>query len=174
MPTATTLSKLSLGLACMLGAPKWRLYKAAFSSGGYARAMPLPFSDGRYPDVDPYIAPDQSYIIFSSKGRRTSQDDDHEHLYLARREGEGWGPVTPMRYAGDDRGYDDGEAQIGSDGRTLYFTSGRSDPIHRMRSRAQMIEDFTRMEAWDNGNNNVWTLSLVPFLKTPSGGGAPA
>ena len=143
------------------GAPKWRIYKAEFESGGYRRAISLPFSDGRFPDVDPYVAPDQSYVVFSSKGRRLPNDDDHEHLYIVRRNGVAWGPVKPLRYAGDERGYDDGEAQVGLDGDTLYFTSGRSEPIHRSRTRAQMLDDFARLEAWDNGNNNVWMLSLA-------------
>ena len=143
------------------GAPKWRLYRAEFAQGGYRRAAPLSFSDGRFPDVDPYVAPDQSYVVFSSKGRRQPQDDDHEHLYIVRRNGVTWGPVMPLRYAGDDRGYDDGEAQVGPDGDTLYFTSGRSEPIHRSRTRAQMLDDFAQLESWDNGNNNVWTLSLA-------------
>ena len=27
-----------------------------------------------------------------------------------------------------------------------------------------MLQDAARMEAWDNGNNNVWTLPLEPYL----------
>ena len=142
--------------------PKWRLYQAAYVNGSYTPAQPLSFSDGTFPDVDPGVAPDQSYIIFSSKGRRTPVDQ--EHLFIAFRQGSAWGPVAPLRYEGDNWASDDGEAQIGPDGKTLYFTSSRSQPMHRSRSRADMLEDVARMEAWDNGNNNVWTLPLEPYL----------
>ena len=142
--------------------PKWRLYRAAYADGAYAPAQPLSFSDGTFPDVDPGIAPDQSYIIFSSKGRRAPLDQ--EHLFIAFRQGSTWGPVAPLRYDGDNSGSDDGEAQIGPDGKTLYFTSSRSQPFHRSRCRTEMLEDVARMEAWDNGNNNVWTLPLEPYL----------
>ncbi len=145
------------------GAPKWRLYRAAYADGKYGPAQPLSFSDGTFPDVDPGIAPDQSYIIFSSKGRRAPLDQ--EHLFIAFRQGATWGPVEPLRYEDDNWGSDDGEAQISPDGKTLYFTSSRSQPIHRSRSRAEMLEDAARMEAWDNGNNNVWTLPLEPYLR---------
>ena len=148
--------------------PKWRLYQAAYVNGAYAPAQPLSFSDGTFPDVDPGVAPDQSYIIFSSKGRRAP--DDQEHLFIAFRQGATWGPVEPLRYEGDNLPGDDGEAQIGPDGKTLYFTSSRSQPIDRSRSRAEMLENVARMEAWDNGNNNIWTLPLEPYLsaKPPS------
>ena len=143
--------------------PAWRLYRSAFVHGTYETATPLSFSDGKFPDVDPAIAPDQSYIVFSSKGRRAPEDQ--EHLFTAFRDGGKWGAVTPIRYDGDNWGGDDGEAQISRDGRTLYFISSRSQPIHRLRKRAEMLEDFARLETWDNGNTNVWTLPLEPYLK---------
>ncbi len=144
-------------------APKWRLYKAPYVKDKYEAAKPLSFSDGSFPDVDPAVAPDQSYIIFSSKGRR--EPADQEHLFIAFRQGATWGPVNPIRYEGDNWGGDDGEAQIGCDGKTLYFLSSRSQPIHRLRSRAEMLTDFARLETWDNSNNNVWTLPLEAYLK---------
>jgi Tol biopolymer transport system component len=139
--------------------PNWRLFHSAWVDGAYQTAQPLSFSNGTYFDVDPYIAPDQSYIVFSSRGRR-SPDDGHEHLYVALREGKDWGAVHPLRYAGDDWGADDGEAQVSPDGMTLYFSSGRQPAVDRTKPRNQMLADIARSEAWDNGNTNVWTLPI--------------
>jgi WD40-like Beta Propeller Repeat len=139
--------------------PNWRLFHSAWINGAYQAAQPLSFSSGPYFDVDPYIAPDQSYIVFSSRGRR-SPDDGHEHLYVALREGKDWGAVHPLRYAGDDWGADDGEAQVSPDGMTLYFSSSRQPPVDRTKPRNQMLADIARSEAWDNGNTNVWTLPV--------------
>lgn len=144
--------------------PAWRLYRAARRGDGYAPAEALSFSDGTYPDVDPWIAPDQSFLIFSSRGRRNAADRS-ERLYLVTREGTGWGPVTPLRYEGDDWGADDGEAQVSPDGATLFFTSGRSAPFDRTWSRQDMMRDVALKEAWDNSNSNVWTLPLVGLLE---------
>ena len=143
--------------------PKWRLYRSALRNGVYQAAEPLPFSDGTYSDVDPGVAPDQSHLIFSSAGRKP-MDDGHEHLFITFRQGDGWGPVTPLRYDGDIQGQDDGEANIAPDGR-LYFTSGRQPAFDRKRTRAQMVADYRRMELWDNSNNNVWSLPLQPYLE---------
>jgi hypothetical protein len=145
------------------GGPKWRLYRSRLVGGVYQTAEPLSFSDGTYGDVDPGVAPDQSFLVFSSQGRKP-MDDGHEHLFIVFRKGDGWGPVTPLRYDGDNWGADDGEAQVGPGGTRLYFVSGRQPPFDRKRTAAQMRADYRRMELWDNSNNNAWSLPLAPYL----------
>ena len=149
--------------------PQWRLYRSRRADGRYAQAEPLAFSDGRYGDVDPYIAPDQSYLIFSSRDRPPFHDG-HEHLFIVRRMQDGWSAPAALRYAGDESDADDGEAQVGPDGRTLYFTSGRTLPIAADRTRAQVAADLARMDAWDNSNANVWTLPFDPASATREDG----
>jgi Tol biopolymer transport system component len=151
------------------GPPAWRLFVSRWVGGQYRKAEPLSFSDGQYGDVDPFIAPDQSYLIFSSKDRPPFKDG-HEHLFMVTRQGDGWSEPRPLRYAGDEPGADDGEAQVSPDGKTLYFTSGRTlPPPPTPRSRAAVAEALQRMQVWDNSNANVWTLPLAPYL-TPAGG----
>lgn len=75
------------------------LYMAAFHDGTYERAEPLPFSSGSQLDVDPDVAPDESYLIFSSGGR--IPNDSHERLFLVKRTGTGWGEPTLIRYQND-------------------------------------------------------------------------
>lgn len=62
-------------------AKTWRLYRSQYRDGSYLKAEPLSFSDGIHTDVDPQIAPDESFLIFSSAGR-AAKDDSHEHLYI--------------------------------------------------------------------------------------------
>jgi len=145
----------------------WGLYRAAYRNGRYDGAQPLSFRDGDVLDADdPAIAPDQSYLIFGSHGLHAPLGQ--EHLFIAFRSGTSWGPPIQIRYDGDDwrsdSGNGDGEPQIGPDGATLYFDSSRSAPINLNRSRAQFLADAARLDAWDNGNSNVWTLPLRPLL----------
>jgi hypothetical protein len=149
--------------------PQWRLYRSRLVAGRYGQAEPLSFSDGHYGDVDPYVAPDQSYLIFSSRDRPPFHDG-HEHLFIVRRAGDGWSDPVALRYEGDESGADDGEAQVGPDGRTLYFTSGRTLPVAPDRTRAEVARDLARMEAWDNSNANVWTLPLAALATGPGDG----
>ena len=71
--------------------------------------------------------------------------------------------MRPLRYDGDTQGAADGEANVGPGG-LLYFTSSRTIPIAKNRDRAAMRGDLARMDIWDNGNTNVWTLPLAPYL----------
>jgi hypothetical protein len=89
-----------------------RLFRSLYENGFYRNAEPLSFSDGSVKDVDPEIASDQSFLIFSSRGR--------------------WSAVVPIRYAGDDANgsSDDNDARLGPDRRTLHFSSDRSVPVH--------------------------------------------
>lgn len=145
----------------------WRLYRSQFNNGTYLKAEPLAFSDGNHTDVDPQIAPDESFLIFSSAGR-AAPNDSHEHLYITFRAGSSWGEIKPLRYEGDyeKNPCDDGEANLGPDHRTLYFNSGRARPIHKDRTREDARQDFLTLNEWDNSNSNVWSISLAPWLAT--------
>lgn len=147
--------------------PTWGLYRATYRNGQYDRAQPLSFNGGGILDADdPAIAPDQSYLIFGSHGMRPPLGQ--EHLFITFRRGTSWEAPSQIRYHGDDwaadSGNGDGEPQISPDGETLYFDSTRSAPVDLNRTRVQFLSDASRLDIWDNGNSNVWTLPLRPLL----------
>jgi hypothetical protein len=91
------------------------------------------------------------------------KDDPKDHLFFVRRDGADWGPVTPIRYAGDSTaaGYStDDEPHLGPDHHTLYFSSDRGVPVHFPRTRAQAQADLQRLDMWDNSNSNVWSIPI--------------
>jgi hypothetical protein len=148
---------------------KFRLVRSQYSGGTYQKAEPLPFSDGAIGntgDVDPEIAPDESFLLFSSDGRRPG-DTEHEHLFIVFHQSGSWGNVTPIRYTGDDqnRSSNDNESRLSPDRKTLYFASDRSLPAHFPRTPEQAQQDLKRMELWDNGYSNVWFMPIAPWLK---------
>ena len=140
-----------------------RLYSSQYKNGAYQQAQPLSFSDGTTGDVDPEIAPDGSFLVFCSSGRR---GDSKDHLFIVLRKGADWGSVTPIRYAGDDQNGSstDDEPHLGPDHRTVYFSSDRAVHVDFPRSRAQAQEDLKRLEIWDNSNSNVWFMPLTSWL----------
>jgi Tol biopolymer transport system component len=141
------------------------LYVSECKDGEYQKAVPLPFSSGTQLDVDPEIAPDGSFLIFSSAGR--VEGDSHERLFLVRRKGGVWGTPQLIRYQDDVTKYGastDNEPRLGQDGTTLYFTSDRTVVTHFPRTHAHAEEDLLRLDKWDNSNSNVWFFSLKGLL----------
>jgi len=141
-----------------------RLFCARFKAGAFQMAQPLTFSDGSTGDVDPEVAPDESFMVFSSDGRVPG--DAKDHLFIVLRSAGKWGTPAPLRYSGDraNGSSTDDEPHLSPDLHTLYFSSDRSMPVHFPRSRAQAQQDLERVEVWDNSNSNAWSVPLSPAL----------
>jgi WD40-like Beta Propeller Repeat len=144
-----------------------QLYLSAWSNGVYQKAQPLPFSDGKGLDVDPEIAPDESFMVFVSAGRNEGNTKDHLFYVKHDRATDKWGTPAPLRYTGDEKFYaysGDDDPRFGRDGHRLYFSSDRPGVTHFPRSHEQAVQDFDRLNLWDNGNSNVWTVLFGDVL----------
>jgi hypothetical protein len=137
---------------------RFRLFFAKRTSLGFEAPIPLPFSDGRYTDVDPAVAPDQSFVVFGS-GRHANKDID---LFIAFRRGEEWG--EPI-YLGDEINgpTSDAEARLGADHHTLYFSSERLAPVAQPMPAGEARKILREM-SWNNGLYNIWMVELAPWL----------
>jgi Tol biopolymer transport system component len=144
------------------GKGPFKLWRAQASAGTWLAPVLQSLGDPSAQDVDPAVAPDESFIVFSSKRPATNP---HERLFIARREGAGWGqPVDLGDAVNGSGGSDSNEGRLAPDGRTLYFASDRQQPVHYPRTPAQAQADLARIAAWDNGNQNIWRVSLAPWL----------
>ncbi|WP_165418490.1 TolB family protein [Dyella amyloliquefaciens] len=132
----------------------FRLFRAACIKGIYQKPEPLPFSDGTTTDVDPAVAPDQSFLVFGSSRAPAQQID----LFIVFRDGGRWG--TPKHLGNEvNSAGSDAEARLSPDHRTLYFASDRLSNSPPGAARAD----------WDNGKYNIWDVSLVPWLDAHAG-----
>src|SRR5215468_2524393 len=61
------------------------------------------------------------------------------------------------------------ECRISTSTSRLYFSSERVVPITYPRTLASACQDLKRMEEWDNGNYNIWEVSLSPWLSDHQG-----
>ncbi len=141
-----------------------RLYCSRYKDGAYRPAQPLSFSDGKSGDVDPEVAPDESFMIFASDGRLAG--DSKDHLFIAFNRGGAWQTPVPIRYAGDDDGgySTDNEPHMSHDLRTLYFSSDRVTRVRFPRTMEQARQDLERLNSWDNSNANAWSVPIGPLL----------
>jgi len=140
----------------------FRLWRSQYRDGAYLAAEPVSFGDATTQDVDPAVAPDESFIVF---GSMHPGPEAHERLFIAFRDGARWSaPVDLGDAVNGDGGNDSNEARLAPDGRTLCFASDRTLAPHFPRTRAQAEADQARAAAWDNGSQNIWCVSLAPWL----------
>lgn len=146
-------------------AAPFRLWRSQYRAGQYQPAGAVSFGDPTTQDVDPAVAPDESFIVF---GSMHPGPNAHERLFIAFRDGPGWSkPVDLGAAVNGSRANDTNEARLGPDHRSLYFSSDRTLPVIFPRARKQAEEDLSRIAAWDNGNQNIWSVSLAPWLDSP-------
>lgn len=140
-------------------AHRFRLFRSQFSDGAYQSPEPVSFSTGEATDVDPAVAPDESFAIFGSS-RTPAQSID---LFIVFRKNETWGEPIHMGTEINSRG-SDAEPRLSPDRKTVYFSSERIMPITFPRTKVSAKSDLKRIIEWDNGNNNIWQFSLIDWL----------
>lgn len=96
------------------GKGAFRLFRSRLVRGQYQAPQPLPFSDGVTGDFDPAVAPDQSFIVFSSQ--REPATAAGSELFLAFAHGEDWSAPQPLGVAGI-------EPRFSPDRSTLYYNA---------------------------------------------------
>jgi Tol biopolymer transport system component len=138
----------------------WRAQRQAGGTG-YAEPVQQSFGDPATKDVDPAVAPDESLIIFSSTHQKP---DEHERMYLACRTATGWSkPIDLGPEINGDGSSDVNEPRISPDGHTLYFATDRTLPFRMSSTREEAARTLERIEAWDNGRQNIWSVPLDPI-----------
>jgi Tol biopolymer transport system component len=148
---------------------RFQIFRAQADGAGFKPAERAPFNEAGAASVDPAVAPDESFVVFSSS-RKPAQG---MNLFFARRQGTGWGCAIPL---GDTagNGSSDAEARLSPDARTLYFASDRTVGVAFPATPQQTAAALRRMHDWDNGNYNIWRVDLTPWLARRGGGEACA
>jgi Tol biopolymer transport system component len=100
----------------------FRLYVSHLAGGQLQRATPLSFSDGVTDDYDPAVAPDQSFIVFTSD--RPPSSSTSSDIFIAFATPGGWSKPVDLGVAGT-------ESRLDPDLATLYF-SGADHHIRRL------------------------------------------
>lgn len=143
---------------------EFHILRSQYRDGAYLQSVRIDLGDSVH-QLDPAIAPDESFIVFNAPD---AAKPDQDRLFIAFREGDRWGSPVDLGDSVNARNSPWG-AHLGADHRTLYFSSTRTLPIAFPRSQAQAGKDLARMQAWDNGNENIWSVSLAPWLDAHRG-----
>ena len=139
----------------------FHIWRSQYRDGQYQEATPVSFGVAGDQEVDPAVAPDESFLVFAAA---KAGSDAPERLFIAFRQGGGgWGKPIDL---GDsvNRGTTNGPRLGGPGHLTLYFTSDRVTPVKFPRARAQAAIDLARTRSWDNGAQNIFSVPLSSWL----------
>jgi len=138
----------------------FHLFRSGFRGGTYETPERLALGDATTQEVDPAVAPDESFIVYSSKHPKLN---DKNRLHIAFRQGSGWSEPVDLGDIVNEEGSNI-EARLGPDHRTLYFSTNTVPPASPTQTRAEASRALQEMQVWANGNQNIWYVSLAPWL----------
>lgn len=123
----------------------FHIYRAQMKHGEFKTPVMASFSEPAYGDYDPAIAPDESYLIFSSGRPPAPHTTD---LFIVFRAAQGWSEPLDLRSALSQDVYGI-EARLSPDGKTLYFSNSRN-------ALGEIVK----------GGRYIWKIDLTGLLKT--------
>ena len=140
---------------------RFQIYRSQRTNGEYETAERVSFSDEQWSNVDPAVAPDESFVVFSSN-RPPTADKDID-LFITYRHNGVWDTPTSLgpRVNSPSREI---EARLSPDTRTLFFASNR---IVATPAGSPIALDRIRM--WNNGLMHIWRVDLAPSPAQPTG-----
>ena len=141
---------------------RFQIYRSQWRDGEYQVPATVGFSDGSSSDVDPAVAPDESFVVFGSGRPPAGKPGPGMDLFIAFRQKGEWGkPIHLGNVINSPTS--DAEARLSPDQKTLYFSSERIIPFEQPLSVSQSKEFVSDM-SWNNGQYNIWRVPLEPIL----------
>jgi hypothetical protein len=137
------------------------LYRSQYRGGTYDAAVPIGVGDDTTEDVDSAVAPDESFIVYSSNH---PDRHDKKRLLIAFRNKGQWGKSVDLGDEVNETG-SNVEARLGSDHTTLYYSTNTVPPITFPRSQEQAQRALEQMKVWADGRENIWQVSLEQLLE---------
>jgi WD40-like Beta Propeller Repeat len=139
---------------------RFALYRSQYRGGAYEAAEPIGVGDDTTEDVDSAVAPDESFIVYSSNH---PERHDPKRLVIAFRDNGKWGTPIDLGDEVNEKGSNI-EARLGSDHTTLYFSTNTVPPVSFPRSQEQAKRALDQMQVWADGRENIWFISLKVWM----------
>jgi hypothetical protein len=139
----------------------FRLFMSALKDGVYQPPVPLPFTAGQWGGADPTVAPDESFLVYSSN--RPPTPDKQQDLFIVFRKDGVWGEPQHLPDSINALAPST-EARLGADGHTLYFATGHLVAVTYPKDAATARQSLGDM-AWNDGNMNIWQVDLSDTIK---------
>src|SRR5262245_17719349 len=157
-PSVAANGNLYFGTTREGGKGRDDIWMSRLVDGRYAAPVNLGDSiNTKSGEVEPWIAPDESYLVFSAGGRADGQGG--LDLYIAFRRDGVWSSARPLGHGINSEAFDFNPS-VSPDGRTFYFTSARSR-LNEPPARARTYDELTRaLGSPGNGLGDIYSIPI--------------
>jgi len=138
----------------------FHLFRAAWRDGEYQAPTSAGLTVGGTGEFDAAVAPDESFIVFSSN---PPAHPSQSRLFIAFGAQGHWNASVDLGDEVNEEGSNI-EARLGADHRSLYFSTNTVEPARYPSAREATAQALARMLVRDNGSDNIWSVSLAPWL----------
>ena len=146
------------------------IYRAVFSNGKYNTPEKLGDAiNTANSEADPFIAPDESYLLFSSDGRADVMRGAGPHysradIYISFQKDGKW---TTAKNLGPkvNSVADESNPFVSADGKTLFFTSERNFVSLPMPKRLDYKTLEENLHSIKNGLGNIYEIPMSEIIK---------
>jgi len=115
-------------------------------------------------DIEAYVAPDEHYILFSSKGRKDTHGS--YDLYVSYNHNGQWSEPQNLGDSINSKGWEFG-AKISPDGRYLFFTSNRGFTDEPLQQRLNFKELSEKLHNPGNGLRDIYQIDISALHLKP-------
>jgi len=147
------------------GAGGYDIYRSRLVNGRYGEPENLGDSvNSKFSDGDPYIAPDESYLIFVSYNRPEGVGDGD--LYISFNRNSTWSKAENLGPSVNSTALDFCPI-VSPDGRYLFFTSERGFADRPRSDRLTYAELIRGIRSTQNGLGNIYQIDLPKLIAAP-------
>ncbi len=136
------------------------LYRCKVTGNTATSPEKLPFNNSQFRDLDPMVAPDGSFLVFSIQNRGATPG---AALYISFRQGDGWSEPQALGPNVNGAG-GAGQAGLSPDGTVLYFTSRAPVPPAPRTKRANARQLERELLSYENGLGNIYSVRINDLL----------
>jgi hypothetical protein len=140
------------------------IYVARMEAGKFTTPMPLDTTvNSKKDEFNAFVAPDESYIIFTSYGRK--DDTGRGDLYMSVKDSTGkWLPAKNLSFINSNR--IDYCPFVSADGKTFFFTSERHRLVQSYPAKAVTADELMSVaNAPQNGSGDIYWMSFKKVME---------
>jgi Tol biopolymer transport system component len=136
------------------------IFRSVYNNGVYGKAEKMPFNDPKFTFMDPSVSPDEKFIVFAFNGAGTIGSAD---IYIIKQKDGKWTEPVNLGASVNSASLENAPC-LSPDGKTVYFTSMRTDAINFPKKRETTKDLLMRLHSPLNGSRNIWQVDITPWI----------